>query len=194
MAGLLRHRTGLVRGEIGAVWLPLVLGLLLICGESTQAMGGVTTARWLTQGFEWMHWQAPRGHEMVILNVGLRKTGHVFGYGVLGLILGRAWISVLGRRLGQTWAAMRVRGALLGVVSVTVVAIADEIHQSFLPGRTATVHDVVLDTVGALVVNAAVYGMVAARRKSLRRELRSARRMRAYGTARLRQTDWKIAA
>ncbi len=69
----------------------------------------------------------------------LRKCAHVFEYAVLSFLLARA----LGRSFGITrkvlaWTAML---ALL-------YAASDEYHQTFVPGRGPSVHDVVIDSIG----------------------------------------------
>jgi VanZ family protein len=43
-----------------------------------------------------------------------------------------------------------MRAAALAVLVTLAVACADEFHQSFIPGRTATFRDVILDTMGGL--------------------------------------------
>ncbi len=68
------------------------------------------------------------------------KVGHVIGYGVLGLVLYRAM-----RLSGRT-------GFLLPTLIVFGFACLDEFVQSFVPGRSAQLSDVVLDTTAALIV------------------------------------------
>lgn len=65
---------------------------------------------------------------------GADKVGHAAAYTVLGALLTLA--------TGRVWVAVLV-SALFGV--------SDEIHQYFVPGRTAEVLDVVADAAGALV-------------------------------------------
>jgi hypothetical protein len=68
----------------------------------------------------------------------IRKTGHFIGYGTVSLGFLRA-----GR---SPWST-----AGLAILSTAVLATWDEWHQSFLPGRTSSPHDVLLDTCGALL-------------------------------------------
>ena len=72
-----------------------------------------------------------------------RKSGHFLGYGLVGVTFFRAW-----RMMQRTWR----RSYLLGVGCTFLVACADEWHQTFIPSRTGTFTDVLLDTVGAGVV------------------------------------------
>jgi len=86
---------------------------------------------------------------------------HAINYGVLGVLL--VWALA-----GGQWPA--VTGPLLAsaVVLAVVLGIADEFHQSFIPGREATVRDVIADAVGACA-GACVAAMVVA---FLRRQTR----------------------
>ena len=68
---------------------------------------------------------------------------HGAAYAVLGFLLTRALA-------GGRWAAMTLRLALLATVLATLYGVSDEFHQSFIPGRTATLGDLVADGVGAL--------------------------------------------
>ncbi len=73
----------------------------------------------------------------------MRKGGHVFGYGLLSILLFRAWRETLPSASHAKWT---MRWAAIAVLGTLIVASLDEWHQSFLPSRTGTVHDVVLDT------------------------------------------------
>ena len=68
------------------------------------------------------------------------KDFHFIEYSVLGLLLCLAWCFAFSIR---GWAALAVRVLPLGIL----YAASDEIHQYFVPGRTATFSDVLLDTV-----------------------------------------------
>jgi VanZ family protein len=76
----------------------------------------------------------------------LRKGGHVIGYGMLALLLLRGWRATLGRR--QTWIP---RLAALSWLGTALVASMDEWHQSFIPSRTGTIRDVLLDAAAGLI-------------------------------------------
>lgn len=71
----------------------------------------------------------------------LRKSGHVLAYGLLGFLYFRA---VRSARSGWT-----LRWAVIAVVLAVIVASLDEWHQSFVPGRTSTPLDVLIDGAGA---------------------------------------------
>lgn len=69
----------------------------------------------------------------------LRKLGHIVGYGLLAL----SYSYWLGENSGWSWRAWAL-GILYGFT--------DEIHQSFVPGRSAKISDVLFfDNIGACI-------------------------------------------
>jgi VanZ family protein len=69
----------------------------------------------------------------------VKKSGHLLEYALLGLTFLRGQQSNHWRSYGY---------ALVGVI---LYALTDEYHQSFVPGRTSTLIDVGIDTIGALI-------------------------------------------
>lgn len=67
------------------------------------------------------------------------KSGHAIGYGMLGVTL---WLGFI--QIGKY-------SLLWSTVTALLYAISDEIHQSFVPGRSGSATDVVLDTIAAFV-------------------------------------------
>lgn len=88
----------------------------------------------------------------------LRKAGHVVGYAMLGLLLLRGFRTTFAHR--PDWIRLLPVFAWLGTA---FVAAMDEWHQSYIPSRTGTVNDVLLDSAAGLVALALAY--VALRRK-----------------------------
>lgn len=76
-----------------------------------------------------------------LIHFAIRKSAHFTEYFIFSLLLLRA---VRGNRHG--WV---LRWALLALAIATVFSILDEFHQSFVPSRTASVWDSLLDTFGA---------------------------------------------
>ena len=74
------------------------------------------------------------------------KVGHVIGYGLLGVSLYRAMVRV---------SAQPFAFSLLVVLGY---AISDEIHQHFIPGRSASWQDVLLDVAAAALCIALLQG------------------------------------
>jgi VanZ family protein len=69
-----------------------------------------------------------------------RKIGHMVVFGILGFL--------------ATWTAAAFqlpRPTIVGVVVGVAYAASDEFHQSFVAGRSPTVTDVLIDSVGVLL-------------------------------------------
>ena len=93
----------------------------------------------------------------------VRKSGHFFGYGFIGLAWLRAWWFTLTHSRFLT-------DAVLALLGTALVASCDEWHQTFLPNRTGSPWDVLLDCTGAIVLQTIMYiGMRIFRPKKLAR-------------------------
>jgi VanZ family protein len=73
----------------------------------------------------------------------MRKAAHLTEYGILSGLTFRAF-----RGERRSWS---LRWAIGAVILAAFVASIDEIHQTFIPSRTGTWHDVLLDAAGAAV-------------------------------------------
>jgi VanZ family protein len=78
----------------------------------------------------------------------IRKTGHFTGYGLLSVVCFRGFWMTLRNTASRMKRTLGSHG--LALAATLFVASADEIHQTFLPNRTGTFSDVVLDTSGGL--------------------------------------------
>jgi VanZ family protein len=132
-----------------SAWLPVAVGVAIIAVESTKYFGADHTSEPLRRIFQALFGTVSNARWSVIHHY-IRKSGHFFGYGALGVAWLRAW-----------WMSLpRFRfffDAELALLSTALVAICDEWHQSFLPNRTSSIWDVVLDCCGALAMQWAVY-------------------------------------
>jgi VanZ family protein len=135
-------------------WLPALLwtGLVLYASSDTfsarntgSILEAVTTFLFgglKPQTFEALHFL-------------IRKSAHFTEYGILGLFWFRAWG---GRREGHQW-----KWALAGMGMALATAIADEVHQSFVPSRTGDVKDVLLDLSGAIIAQLVLWIVITQR-------------------------------
>lgn len=82
------------------------------------------------------------GTETDFLTFLVRKSAHITAYFIFGLLA----YNVL---RFYSWSTRRT--ALLAVAIVFTYAISDEFHQSFVPGRSAEVRDVLIDTTAGTV-------------------------------------------
>jgi VanZ family protein len=131
-------------------WLPATIGVLVICMESTKTMSAAHTGQWLLTVCHWL-WGQTATPALETANFVLRKLGHFCGYGILALLFRRGWYYTLMQ--SGVRSRLPFSSGALGVICTFVVACADELHQSFLPGRTSSFHDVLIDTTGAIVFN-----------------------------------------
>jgi VanZ family protein len=72
----------------------------------------------------------------------IRKSAHLTEYFIFSMLILR------GIRAGQK--GLHLRWILVTVLIVACYAALDEYHQSFVPGRTAAVGDVLIDTTGGI--------------------------------------------
>ncbi|MES1194415.1 MAG: VanZ family protein [Opitutus sp.] len=126
-------------------WLPVVLWMGFIFMMSTSLGAGDNTSRFIEP---FLHWLLPQADPATIahLHFLIRKAGHLTEYAILALLLLRA----IGGR--------GIRPLVWALVIATAYAATDEFHQSFVPGRTATGSDVLIDAFGALTALALAAG------------------------------------
>jgi VanZ family protein len=74
---------------------------------------------------------------------GVDKLLHVVEYAVMGFFTARAVL--------LTWDLPRNWGLLLGAALAALLGLLDEVHQYFVPGRSASVYDGAADLVGAIL-------------------------------------------
>jgi VanZ family protein len=131
-----------VRRELD-YWLPPIVWAAVILIASTDLFSGAHTAGVL-QRIAFMI----LGHELTpatadFLNFIIRKSAHLTEYGILSALTFRGL-----RGEKKSWS---LRWAIGGIVFAILIASIDEIHQSFVPSRTGTWHDVILDAAGAAI-------------------------------------------
>ena len=85
--------------------------------------------------------------DLYVLHVFIRKGAHFSVYGFLSFLSFRSWRVTLPRRSPWTftWSG-------LALLLTLAAASYDEFHQIFVPSRTASGYDVLLDMVGAVFV------------------------------------------
>jgi VanZ family protein len=70
-----------------------------------------------------------------------RKIAHLTEYALLGILAARAF-------RGSSREGLRERWFLASLVLVIVYALLDEYHQAFVPSRTGTIYDSLIDIAG----------------------------------------------
>jgi VanZ family protein len=107
-------------------WLPVIAWMMVIFLFSSQAHSGAITESFFG---DW--------------NVPIRKCAHLLEYFVLASLARRAF-----GQSGGVWAS---RKGIFALVLCAFYAFGDEWHQSYVPGRSASVADAFVDIVGALL-------------------------------------------
>jgi|ERR1017187_34277 VanZ family protein len=134
-----------------SVWAPVVIAIAVICVESTDTFSAQNTSSWLRPILQHL-FGAMSDNTWDSFHHYLRKSGHFVGYGTVGFTFLRAWLHTLGRHGPTSLRSRRLESSVLAVFSTAIVASGDEFHQTFLPSRTGTPIDVLLDTAGACVL------------------------------------------
>jgi VanZ family protein len=158
-----REQAQLRREPVWKVWTAAGSWLGLIAVESSKLLSSENTGKFLyalyTRLFGaidlatfdlWHHY--------------LRKTGHVIGYAVLSWLLFRAWRATLPVLKDASWA---FRWAAMSFIMTALVASLDEWHQSFIPSRTGTPWDVLLDSSAAFAVQILIYVLLRRRSRQM---------------------------
>jgi VanZ family protein len=135
-------------------WLPALAWTALIFLFSTGTFSAERTGHILRPFLEWLFGEISNASYLTIQFL-MRKMAHLTVYALLSLLWFRAR---RGSRSGWQFG-----WALTALLVSMLVALADEFHQSFIPSRTGTPWDVLLDSFGAFLVQAAI--AISARRR-----------------------------
>ena len=126
-------------------WWPALAWAIVISVFSTGIFTSDNTGRII---IPILHWLLPRAPAETLFKLHhiIRKCGHFTEYFILSLLILR------GIRAGRR--DSRLVWALAAIAIVAAYASLDELHQSFVPGRTPAVADVLLDTTGGIAAQA----------------------------------------
>jgi VanZ family protein len=138
-------------------WLPAVAWMAMVLAASTDTFSARNTGQILHAVLVWIFGQV-NAATFGLLHFLVRKSAHFTEYAILSAL----WFRALRVHLTSLW---QVRWALIGLIVSLSVAIADEVHQSFVPSRTSSARDVLLDFCGALFAQVLIW--YALRRKTL---------------------------
>jgi VanZ family protein len=137
--------------------MPAILWMTLIFLGSTDMLSAEHTSRFLVPFLRWLDPQISFA-TLNAIQFGIRKLGHLTEYAVLAMLLWRAL------RSGTRWQMKISILFLVAALACAIFAASDEFHQSFVPSRTPSPHDVMIDICGAFLGLAVCW--MFARRKS----------------------------
>ena len=139
-------------------YVPLISWMALIFFASTGEFSAANTGLVIQPLLRWLFPHISDGR-IAVFHFILRKCGHFSEYAVLGLLATRAFIS-------STHVYLRRHWFLAALLLVCLYALFDEYHQTFVPSRTASIYDSLLDMIGGLT--ALVFAALWRRRRRLR--------------------------
>jgi len=127
-------------------WLAAIAWAALISFLSTDSFSSGHTSRFIIPV---LHWIFPGASvsTLELMHAVIRKTAHLTEYFIFSLLLLRA---LRGKERG--W---KLRWAIYAIAIAAGYSALDEFHQSFVPSRTASPWDSLIDTVGASVAQIA---------------------------------------
>lgn len=129
------------RARLYLYWIPPAVWAALIFIGSTDVLSAGETGSLLEATLNAILGHPLPASQFAALHFAVRKAGHLIEYAILGWLLFRA---IRGNRSG-----FNIRWALAAIIVATLYAASDEWHQSFVPSRTPSAWDVLIDTTGA---------------------------------------------
>lgn len=140
-------RTRPTAGALGR-WLAVVLWASVIFLFSTDRFSHERTTGFFLPLLGWL-FPGARPADLRAIHAVLRKLAHFSEYLVLGVLLYRALPVGRGGALGRAGLALALAAAY---------AVTDELHQGFVPGRTPSATDFLIDVSGAAAGQVLVLG------------------------------------
>jgi VanZ family protein len=121
-------------------WIPAIIWAVVISAASTDSLSSEHTAHFIIPA---LHWLFPSANQEALFRMHffVRKAAHITEYFIFSLFL---MTGVRGKNHG--W---KLRWAIWALAIAAGYSALDEFHQSFVPSRTASPWDSMLDTIGA---------------------------------------------
>ena len=124
-------------------YLPLVAWLVFISYASSDSFSAANTSRIIGPLVLWL-FPNTSPDTMLIIHLVVRKIAHFTEYAILAYLAARAFRTSPRPALATRW-------FIAALAIVVVYALLDEYHQTFVPSRTASIYDSLLDMSGGLV-------------------------------------------
>ena len=123
-------------------WLPVCAWACLIFFFSTDTFSSANTAPLFGFLSSWLFPEIPT-EEIAPVHGMIRKLGHWTEYLILAVLTMRA----MHKQTGRNW---ELRHAVHTLIFILIYALSDELHQVFVPSRTASFGDVLIDVLGGI--------------------------------------------
>jgi len=131
-------------------WIPTLIWLCVLALFSTDAFSADHTGSVLWKILHALFGTRFDAHFQEI-HFFIRKSAHFCSYGFLGALAFFSWRATFPERPRWT-----LRWSLLGLLIAVIAGGLDEFHQSFVPSRGSSLHDVFIDTIGAIFFQVAI--------------------------------------
>ena len=135
-------------------YLPLIAWLVFISFASSDNFNAGNTSRIIGPLILWL-FPNTSPETLEVVHYITRKIAHFTEYAILGFLAARAFRASPHPAIKQRW-------FLICVALVVVYALLDEYHQSFVPSRTASIFDSLIDMSGGLMALIIVWKRTAA--------------------------------
>lgn len=134
------HSTGKIR--FLTHYLPLIAWLAFISFASSGSFSAGNTSRIIGPLILWL-FPNTSPETLVTVHFITRKLAHFTEYAILGFLAARAFRTSPKPAISSRW-------FLISAALVVAFALADEYHQSFVPSRTGSFYDSLIDIAGGL--------------------------------------------
>jgi VanZ family protein len=123
---------------------PPLLWMVFISIFSTAGFSSINTSRFIGPLLRWLF---PNINESQLgaIHFLIRKAGHLTEYAILADLVRRPLVTSSNTFFRRRWFE-------LSLTLIACYALLDEFHQSFVPSRTASIYDSVIDVAGGLTV------------------------------------------
>ena len=123
-------------------YLPLVAWLIFISYASSDSFNAGNTSRIIGPLVLWL-FPNTTPETLLVIHVITRKAAHFTEYAILAFLAARAFRTSPRPALANRW-------FIAALALVVAYALIDEFHQSFVPSRTASIYDSLVDMAGGL--------------------------------------------
>jgi len=138
---------------------PLIIWAALIFVGSSDLLAASHTSAFLLRPLRWLFPNAS-DRTLAVIHFLIRKTAHFAEYAVLAWLAARAFRFSARELLRERW-------FWISLALVVVYALSDEFHQSFVPSRTASIYDSIIDSIGGLCALTILWWRIRKRRTGL---------------------------
>ncbi|MFN2529986.1 MAG: VanZ family protein [Pyrinomonadaceae bacterium] len=140
-------------------YFPLLVWIAIISFASTANFSANNTSRIIEPLVKWL-FPNVSAQSLGSIHFLTRKAAHFTEYFVLGYLAARAF-------RGSSHASLRNNWIIISVAVVGMYSLLDEFHQSFVPSRTSSLHDSLIDTIGGVAALAVVAWRTRVSRKAI---------------------------